>query len=142
MFKRILLAVDGSNYSQKVKKWAKEAYQTLPEATFTSFYVSPQKIRAVPVPYGVDFYATELDPDEYVKTPAYQLWEDFADHRRIGYKITEGVAADQICHEAKEGEYDLVVLGSRGHGFLSSAIGGSVSSKVLHHAPCPVLIVR
>jgi nucleotide-binding universal stress UspA family protein len=37
---------------------------------------------------------------------------------------------------------DLVVVGSRGEGSVKRAIHGSVSTKVLHHAPCSVLVVK
>lgn len=37
---------------------------------------------------------------------------------------------------------DLVVVGSRGEGTMKRAIHGSVSTKVLHHAPCSVLVVK
>jgi nucleotide-binding universal stress UspA family protein len=37
---------------------------------------------------------------------------------------------------------DLLVVGSRGHGTFAEALLGSVSQHCVHHAPCPVLIVR
>ena len=37
---------------------------------------------------------------------------------------------------------DLVVIGSRGRGNIKSALLGSVSSHVVHHAPCPVVVVK
>ena len=44
--------------------------------------------------------------------------------------------------EAKEGDYDLIVMGSRGQGAFSKALLGSVSKKVLNHAEKNVLIVK
>ncbi len=46
-----------------------------------------------------------------------------------------------ICDAAIERSADLVVCGSRGHGGLSRAYLGSTSTSLLHHAPCPVLVV-
>lgn len=37
---------------------------------------------------------------------------------------------------------DLIVIGSRGLGPLKGLVMGSVSTHVVHHAPCPVLVVR
>ncbi len=39
-------------------------------------------------------------------------------------------------------EADLLVVGSRGHGSIAGMLLGSVSTHVVHHSPCPVLIVR
>lgn len=50
---------------------------------------------------------------------------------------TESIVAFCASHN-----YDLVVIGSRGMGALEQMVLGSVSSYVLHHAPCPVTIVR
>ncbi|MGB8649253.1 MAG: universal stress protein [Mycobacteriales bacterium] len=64
----------------------------------------------------------------------------------VGWDATEvlewGDAASEICRVAEEGGYDLVVIGSHGSGALRRALLGSVSHHVLHHAPCPVLVVR
>jgi nucleotide-binding universal stress UspA family protein len=43
---------------------------------------------------------------------------------------------------ACEAEVDLLVLGSRGYGPLARVLMGSVSHKVVHRAPCPVMVVR
>lgn len=47
-----------------------------------------------------------------------------------------------ICQIAARLPADVIVLGSHGHGWLQRVLIGSVSQHVLHHAPCPVLIMR
>jgi nucleotide-binding universal stress UspA family protein len=57
-------------------------------------------------------------------------------------RVRRGRAATLIVDEAAAAEADLVVVGSRGHGTLASALLGSVSAEVVDHAPCPVLVAR
>jgi nucleotide-binding universal stress UspA family protein len=46
-----------------------------------------------------------------------------------------------VLAEAAEGA-DLLVVGNRGHGGLAEALLGSVGQYCVHHAPCPVVIMR
>lgn len=59
----------------------------------------------------------------------------------LSKKHTTGHPASTILDEMKR-EFDLVVMGTRGHGVLTGAIVGSVTQRVLAHAQCPVLIVN
>jgi nucleotide-binding universal stress UspA family protein len=54
----------------------------------------------------------------------------------------KGDAATRILDEAEQEHADLIVLGTRGLGTGRRWLMGSVSTKVLHHAPCNVLVVR
>jgi len=58
----------------------------------------------------------------------------------IEQRLVEDDAGEAIVTEAAGA--DLVVIGSRGRGNLKSALLGSVSSHVVHHAPCPVVVVK
>jgi nucleotide-binding universal stress UspA family protein len=51
-----------------------------------------------------------------------------------------GKAADEITAEATEWGADLIILGPSRRGELASRLRGSVTLKVLQHAPCPVLV--
>jgi nucleotide-binding universal stress UspA family protein len=53
-----------------------------------------------------------------------------------------GDAAAEIVRVAEESGADLVVLGARGLNPLKRLVLGSVSTKVLHQAPCDVLVVK
>jgi nucleotide-binding universal stress UspA family protein len=55
-------------------------------------------------------------------------------------EAVEGQAADVLLHEAEGAS--LIVVGNRGRGGFTSLLLGSVSQQVVHHASCPVLIVR
>jgi len=56
--------------------------------------------------------------------------------------VLRGRAASVIIDAAVEFRADLVMVGSRGHGTIASLLLGSVSSEVVDHAPCPVLVAR
>ena len=56
--------------------------------------------------------------------------------------LREGDPAKEIVAVAKEGGFDVVVVGHRGSGRIREMFMGSVSEKVVHSAPCSVVIVR
>ena len=56
--------------------------------------------------------------------------------------LLEGPAAEAILSAAVIRKSGLIVMGSRGKGPLKGMVFGSVSSKVSHYAPCPVMVVR
>ena len=49
---------------------------------------------------------------------------------------------EALMERIKTGQYDLVVMGSRGRGALTASVLGSVSHFALNHSPIPVLIVH
>ena len=53
----------------------------------------------------------------------------------------KGHVGDEIVAEIESGDYDLVVLGSRGHGRLATEILGSVNNHVHYHSNVPTLTV-
>lgn len=56
--------------------------------------------------------------------------------------VVEGDPREAIVRAAADWRADLLVVGARGLGALARLVLGSVSEHVVHHAPCPVLIVR
>ncbi len=63
------------------------------------------------------------------------------DHRHP-LVVREGEPAEEIIAFAREGRFDLVVVGNRGNSRITSLVVGSTASKVARYAPCSVLIYR
>ena len=56
-------------------------------------------------------------------------------------RLVAGEASSEICRVASDSAASLIVMGTRGHKPLAAAILGSVATRVLQHAHCPVMIV-
>lgn len=61
---------------------------------------------------------------------------------RCATKAVEGIAVEEICRIAAERDARLIVAGSHGWGAARRLVSGSVSTGLVHAAPCPVLVVR
>ena len=146
MFTHILIASDGSECALRaVRAGAEIAKRFEAEVTLLSVFDPPVGQMAL-----VDPDTVALDPamiaryaDEVqsaVEKSATQVLEE------VGVRYTArretGHPVDQIVGVAARSRVDLIVLGSRGLGGLESFLLGSVSDRVLHHAHCPVLIVK
>lgn len=62
--------------------------------------------------------------------------------RLVETRVVRGRPASALLDEADALQPDLIVVGSRGHGPLATVLLGSVSTELVDHAPCPVLVTR
>jgi nucleotide-binding universal stress UspA family protein len=102
------------------------------------------------VVHVVQHYATKTGlavyPDEeQVKARLEEAVQQLSkDGVKASLKIVDHVgpqAAHEIADTAQEEEADLVVMGTRGHGPVAGLLLGSVTLRLLHIAPCPVMAV-
>jgi nucleotide-binding universal stress UspA family protein len=130
---RILLAYDGFEHSQHaLEQTAKLAADSKDEITV--FSVVPPDARASKS--GGHVMLRPHAHEDVARAHAYL--------RELGIpsemKMDAGDPAEQIVAEATAGAYDLVVVGSRGRGTVGRLLLGSVSTRVVADAPCPVLV--
>ncbi len=92
-------------------------------------------------------YLAEIAKDE--ERYSNQLLEETESQLRKHFpdafieKISErGPAADAIINIAKKGNFDWIIVGSHGRSGFDKFLLGSVSQKVVSHAPCSVTVVR
>jgi nucleotide-binding universal stress UspA family protein len=146
---KALIATDGSDYADAAAARAKEVLD--PTTEFTLLTVVPPPVMPVGAPVTGIEAAPITTPEtteeltEAYKEEANQNLERTA-HALGGDRVTRrveyGDAAAEICRVAEDEHFDVIVVGSHGSGFVKRVFLGSVSQHLLHHAPCPVLVVR
>jgi nucleotide-binding universal stress UspA family protein len=138
-FDRILVAIDGSECSNHAYAKALEL------AVLANAHVTALAIEG-PLPA----YAATLGEVEEVKREKDDFFTRLAARAErqaidagvdIDVSVRAGHPAELISRVARDGGYDLVVLGHRGH-FVRDHLLGSTADRVAEHAPCPVMIVR
>jgi nucleotide-binding universal stress UspA family protein len=135
--RRIVVGVDGFESSKAALRWA------INQAKLTGAVV--EAITAWHIPAGTGWVAAPDMPD-YQDDAFTVLSEAIAEMAavdpdvQVRPRVVEGQAGRVLVDAA--GGADLLVVGSRGHGGLAEALLGSVGQYCVHHAPCPVLIMR
>ncbi len=56
--------------------------------------------------------------------------------------LLQGKPAHDVVRAAREGSFDMIVMGTHGRGVLDHALFGSTTERVVRKAPCPVLTCR
>lgn len=138
MIKRILVPIDGSEYSNRAINYACNIAKKF-KSELTLICVVPPPILFGAEAGITDFGALE-DAGKKIINSSKKLVEDKGFKPIL--KLEIGQVADKIIQIASDEDFDLIIMGSRGLSAIKSFLLGSVSDKVSHHAPCPVLIVR
>ena len=144
--KRVVVAVDGSESSLRAVSYALSLRKLSSQIQITALYVGPSCYDLFPEP-GVCAWIQQKELDKEIETRANNVFEKIdkifgQKSSNIQKAVARGSAASAICKFAREGGYDLVIIGSRGYGDESSSLLGGVSHKVLHLCQCPVTVVK
>ena len=137
MFKTVIWAADGSEAADRALPTALELWA---EANGRLLVVHANERlggRAGGAPVMVD----EEDLQRELETKVKDLVESGVN---ASFHVASGLntdPADLIAEFAKESDADVIVVGTRGHGRVAGMLLGSVTQRLLHVAPCPVLAV-
>lgn len=141
----ILLATDGSPSAAEAQEQAIElaALTGLP-----LMIVSVQHVTAPAFGAGYGYSSGELYV-ELAKTERERVEGVLAEAERAATEagidcatiVGEGNPVEEICRVAGDVQPRLLVIGAHGWGLVQRIVYGSVSTGVLHHAPCPILVV-
>ena len=145
--KKVLLATDGSDSSLHAARVLGGLLTGLPEAQVTVLHVAH-----VPRSYNMtDEFGNKVTPevpmDVMIRRSADAILKKTLSalampDERVNFEVQVGEPAEEIVDLARLEGYDMVVMGSRGLSPMKELLLGSVSNRVLHTAPCPVLVVR
>lgn len=139
---KILLAVDGSTYSKKMLAYL-STHEALLSAdhdytVFTAATALPPRARSMVGKDVVESYYAE--ESEKVLAPIAKFLLRHGIDAKTSWKT--GPAGALIAKTADSGKFDLLVMGTHGHGALANLVMGSVTTQVLAHCKVPVLLVR
>lgn len=147
MFHRVLAAVDGSPHAERALAEAVEL-ATLGNASLTVMTVVPDPSAWI---LGGPWAAyAPAAPPEALAQEVEKSYEEMLDAAvetvptdlPVEKVLAHGRPAARILDRVESGRHDLVVMGSRGRGEVTSLLLGSVSHDVLQTSPVPVLVVH
>lgn len=131
---RVLVATDGSEHSYA----AARQFVQLTHATHhhvTILYVMP--LLAIGRDTGYQQIEQEKEALSALNT-VKSIFDSVA--VPVETKLRQGIPAEAILQVAREGDYDLIVIGRCGRGGFREFLLGSVSKTVVQKSPCAVLI--
>jgi nucleotide-binding universal stress UspA family protein len=149
---RVLIATDGSDTAIEAARHAVELLGS--DQAYTAVYVVPPPSHVYPAggfgigvePLGGPSVAPAVEEEqlEAVQDEGKEALERTV--RALGVDAeaitAEGDPGKEICRIAGDSGFDLVVVGSHGTGLVRRVLVGSVSHYGVHHAACPVVVVR
>ena len=139
---KILLAVDGSSYTKKMLAYlATHEEFFAPSHQYTLFTVQQPFPARVKSAVGAEVTRTyHAEEAERVLAPAFKFLARHGLNPASSWKL--GHPGEAISKFAEAGKFDMLVMGSHGHGTLGNWVMGSVATQVLAHCTVPVLLVR
>lgn len=137
MFNKVLVPVDGSIASMKAVETARKLVEEGSAREVSLLYVvQASDVVAVNAPEIYD------DPTIIAKQVLEKARKVMGNQIPAVLLLEAGMPADVICRIARKDNYDLIIIGNRGLNRIKRVLLGSISSKVVAAAHCPVLVVK
>lgn len=138
---RILVAVDGSEPSLKAARMAADIALRF-GAKLTLVHVVP-KLLLPPDVYGLTIAEVEKEHRAYADRLLERAVEAIEEPSiAVETSVLYGAPAEAIAEAGAAGDVGMIVIGSRGHGAVARMFLGSVSDRLVHISPKPVLVVH
>ena len=142
MYKRILLAYDGSELGQKALLDCRDIAQWS-QAALTLIAVTPIHMQVIGIEGGIyDRSLAEQDKEKYQGVLDDGLRRLRESGHQANGEVLYGEVVDEIARYAEKIEANLIVVGHKHlEGWAARWWRGSVSKSLIEHAPCSVLVV-
>jgi nucleotide-binding universal stress UspA family protein len=149
LIKKMLVAIDGSESSAKALDFAIELAEKWTAKVQIVSVVQPVESLiprftfAAPPPEFYAFFIKHVeDRIERTLSTALNKAKNKNPNLTVSTRMLKGRPADKIVETAKNEDFDLIIVGSRGLGGVDDLILGSVSDRIADNATCSVLIVK
>jgi len=134
----VVVGVDGSEESRLALRWAFEYAQ------ISGVPVEVLMAWDIPPTYGWAPSYDDVDFEKFAKK-AQETVEEIVrgmlgDNASVTWRVERGHPAPILVAASEHAQ--LLVVGSRGHGAFAEMLLGSVSQHCVHHAHCPVVVIR
>ena len=140
MFRNLLVAIDGSSTARLALQQAIDLAQAL-NARVTIVAVAPE-VPAFAVSAGMDRAALRQAAEDEATRRLRAAVETIPGSVSVTTVMRHGYAAKGSLAVAREGQHDLLVMGSRGRGRLASNVLGSVAADVHFGTTLPMLVIH
>jgi nucleotide-binding universal stress UspA family protein len=139
---KILVAADGSKYTKRML-----AYLAAHDEWLGAHHQYTVFCGVLAVPQGATAFVDKQMVKGYYEAEAEAVFKPIrAFFKKQGLEASfvskVGHPAELIAKAADAGKFDMVVMGSHGHGLLGNLVLGSVVTKVLAKCATPVLLIR
>jgi len=154
LFKKILVPLDGSEHSAKALNLAIQIAKKFEgKITLINVFsvvapvVMPEPTTLTPPAVPIMSTAEFSKVAEAARKTASNIIAEGeqrvkAEGVQVETLVREGHTVQEILKAAREGEFNLIVMGARGISKIKEILLGSVSDGVMRNSPCPVLVVK
>jgi nucleotide-binding universal stress UspA family protein len=138
--RRILVPVDFSEPSRKALNYAVSFAKLFKAEVLLLHAVEPPS--TPPETILTDSNLVNADVEKAAKKRLTEWSKEVELRTAVRATVRVGNPHFQILEEAKSGNVDLIVMGTKGRTALAHLFIGSTAERVVRHAPCPVMVVR
>ena len=139
-YRHVLVAFDGSKEAELALDHAIAMAQVYRARMALVAVVAPPPLLAWQAPGGMrGMHETEqAELDAALRRAADRVPDDMS----VTTRLLDGDPARELLRAARDGDHDVLVMGSRGRGRMTAALLGSVSNRVMHDAEIPVIVIH